>query len=216
MNIRFIDLSFGYDEPLFSNLNLELETDKITLLQGENGSGKTTFCRLLSGLEKNYSGQILIEDSRISDMKAKEISEQLIYLKQEPIGNTVAATPDEDLMIWQSKFIRNLNEQYSIQRTEVLKALRIKEIQHTPFWEMSGGQIKRAGMAALLLAPQKYWILDEPTSGLHQEIVDILMDILEERKSKGFGTLIISHRQNIFNTLPDKVLKIENEKINEI
>jgi ABC-type multidrug transport system ATPase subunit len=214
--IKLIELNFGYDELLFSNLNLEIQANEITLLHGANGSGKTTFCRLLSGLETKYSGKILLNNEPLSKLTAKEISQKLIYLKQEPIGNTVAATPDEDLAIWQNMFSKNLNEQYKHEREDVLAQLKIGELMDSPFWEMSGGQIKRSTIAALLLSPQKFWILDEPTSGLHQEIVDKLISILEQRKQDGFGALIITHKIDQFQTIFDRVLKIQNEIINEI
>ncbi|MDO9577599.1 MAG: ABC transporter ATP-binding protein [Candidatus Cloacimonadales bacterium] len=213
MSLKIVDLSFGYDELLFSNLDLELETNKITLLQGDNGSGKTTFCRLLSGLEKNYSGQILLDNIKISELKAKQIAEKLIYLKQEPIGNTVAATPEEDLSIWQGILEKNLSMKQQNERMQALEKMQIKELIHSPFWEMSGGQVKRAGLAAMLLYPQKYWILDEPFSGLHPEIVNILLEILLERKNNGFGALIISHKQNIFDSLFDITFRIEDRRI---
>ncbi|RLC47067.1 MAG: hypothetical protein DRI23_11700 [Candidatus Cloacimonadota bacterium] len=213
--IKLIDLNFGYYEPLFSNLNLEIRANQITILQGANGSGKTTFCRLLSGLETKYSGKILINNEPLSNLSAKEISQKLIYLKQEPVANTVAATPNEDLAIWQNQFSRNLNEQYKHEREDVLAELMIGELLYTPFWEMSGGQIKRSAIAALLLSPRKYWILDEPTSGLHQEIVDKLFSIIERRKQNGIGALIITHKIEQFQTISDRILKIENETINE-
>lgn len=216
MSIKIIDLSFGYDQPLFSNLDLELETNKITLLQGDNGNGKTTLCRLLSGLEKNYSGQILLDNFKISELKTRQISEKLIYLKQEPMGNTVAATPEEDLSIWQGILEKKLSEKHQQARLQALKKMQIKELLLSPFWEMSGGQIKRTGLSALLLFPQKYWILDEPFSGLHSEIVNILLEILQERKKNGFGALIISHRQNIFDSLIDRTLRIEDGGILKI
>ena len=214
--IRFRDFSFGYKEPLFINLNLSIETNKITILTGENGSGKTTLCRILSGLEKNYQGSLQITDKEIKTLSVQQLAAKFLYLKQEPLSNVVAATPDEDLAIWQSRFADKLTEEHQKKREEVLAELEISELLETPFWEMSSGQVKRSGMAALLLNPQKYWILDEPFTGLHREIVQKLIEILQTRKESGLGALIISHKTDEFSSLADRILKIEDRRIKEI
>ncbi|MCF7794500.1 MAG: energy-coupling factor ABC transporter ATP-binding protein [Candidatus Cloacimonetes bacterium] len=232
------NLSFSYKQPLFSNLNLEIPFDEITVLTGENGSGKTTFCRILSGLIKDYEGTIEIRRSEINEkplcpenpdispsqgkkldlkkLSIQKISDFMIYHKQEPQGNIVAATPDEDLSIWQSKFTRRLTDEDQKKRKKVLAELDISELLETPFWEQSSGQIKRSGLAALLLNKEKFWILDEPFSGLHQQIVDKMIQILIERKKSGFGALIISHKTDQLNDFADHILKIEDEFIKEI
>jgi ABC-type multidrug transport system ATPase subunit len=216
MNLKLIKLNFGFKTPLFKDLYMDIPFDEITILTGENGSGKTTLCRLLTGLHKNYQGSIKLNNIEIQAQSVKEIAEYLIYLKQEPQANIVAATPEEDLSIWQSKFIRNLNEQHKIQRKEVLAELEIPELLDVPFWEQSTGQAKRSGLAALLLNPDKFWIMDEPFSGLHLEITDKLIEILKQRKTAGYGALIVSHKTEQIKPSGDRILKIENEQIKEI
>lgn len=238
MKIIISHLSFGYKQPLFSNLNLEIPLSDITLLLGENGSGKTTFCRLLTGLIKDYEGTIKLvrngknqnkpaqhsslftqcqpKSMNLQDLSIQEISKFLIYHKQEPQANVVAATPDEDLSIWQSRFKKKLNSQHAEQRNEVLSELEISDLIETPFWELSSGQIKRSGLAAMLLNQEKFWLLDEPFSGLHQEIIIKLKEILLQRKSLGFGTLIISHKTEQLQDIADRRLKIEENSIKDV
>ncbi|MFC1898174.1 ABC transporter ATP-binding protein [Candidatus Cloacimonadota bacterium] len=216
MSIELSSFSFGFKTLLFSQVDLIIPKNEITVITGENGSGKTTLCRLISGFQKEYHGSIKLDNIEIKDLSVKEIADFLIYHKQEPQGNIVAATPEEDLSIWQSKFIRNLNEQHKIQREEVLAELDVIELLNVPFWEQSSGQVKRSGLAALLLNPDKFWILDEPFTGLHQELVDKLFSILQDRMKSGFGALIISHKTDEVKQIADRVLRIENEQIKEI
>ena len=208
-------LSFSYDSinMIFEDVNISLPHDKITLLDGVNGSGKTTFCRLLSGLEKGYSGKIILIDNTLSSLSTNQVANEIIYVKQEPSANVVAATPDEDLAIWQHKFKLKIGDNFISSREKALIKFNMDSFKDQPFWELSGGQIKRSGLAALLLNYNKYWILDEPVTGLDEKLVDIFVNILQKRKEKGKGALLITHQQKKFKPLIDCFLKIENKKI---
>ena len=217
-SIRIKDLSFAYqlENPIFTNASLELPFNEITFLKGANGSGKTTLCRILSGLEKGYTGSIHINDLDLKPFSFTERAKSVIYLKQEPLSNIVAATPKEDLVLWQHGFDKNIDELSSKLRERVMKRLQIIDLKDKPFWELSGGQIKRIGLAALLINYDKYWILDEPISGLDNTLIRIFIEILEERKALGKGCLIISHKEDKFLNLIDKSYFIQNEHIEQI
>jgi len=217
-SIKIEDLSFAYqpENPIFTNATLELPKNEITFLKGENGSGKTTLCRIISGLEKGYTGSIQINDLDVKQISFAERAKSVIYLKQEPLSNVVAATPDEDLAIWQNGFDKHLQGSSSELRNKVMQKLRIEQLKDKPFWELSGGQIKRIGLAALLINYDKYWILDEPIAGLDSTLIGIFMAILEERKALGKGCLIISHKIEYFKNLIDKNYLIENRKFKNI
>ncbi len=212
------NLSFSYNDKkqIFSQFHLELDLKKITLLEGANGSGKTTFCRLLAGLENFFSGSILLDGVNISKLSINKISENIVYIKQEPLANIVASTADEDLFIWQSKFLHNETETFAKLRKEALSKFKMKPAKDAPVWNMSGGEIKRIALSALLLNYNKYWILDEPTAGLDKKSVGILIDIIQKRKNNGYGALIVTHRIKEFEHLIDIKMQIENWKIDRI
>jgi ABC-type Mn2+/Zn2+ transport system ATPase subunit len=208
-------LSFSYDgiNMIFEDVNISLPHDKITLLDGVNGSGKTTLCRLLSGLEKEYSGKIILIDNALSSLSTSQVANEVTYIKQEPSANVVATTPYEDMAIWQHKFKHKIDNDVISYCEKALKEFNMIPFKDQPFWELSGGQIKRSGLAALLLNYDKYWILDEPVTGLDEKLVDIFVNILQKRKEEGKGALLITHQQQKFKPLIDSFLKIENKKI---
>lgn len=217
-SIRIKDLSFAYqlENPIFTNASLELPFNEITFLKGANGSGKTTLCRILSGLEKRYTGSIHINDLDLKPFSFTERAKSIIYLKQEPLSNIVAATPEEDLTLWQHGFDKHIDESSNELRGRVMERLKIIDLKNKPFWELSGGQVKRIGLAALLINYDKYWVLDEPISGLDNTLIRIFIEILEERKALGKGCLIISHKEDKFLNLIDKIYFIQNEHIEQI
>jgi len=217
MKLKIENLSFSYDEKclIFENIDLQLDINKITLLNGINGSGKTTFCRLLSGLEKKYRGKILLGNRELYKLSFAEISDKIVYIKQESFANIIAATPSEDIAIWNHKFQNKSFPEFEKEQLKALKEYNLEQFKDQPFWEMSGGQIKRVGLAGLLLNIDKYWILDEPVTGLENALIDILINILQKRKTAGKGALIISHRFEKFEKIVDNWLKIKDKKIIE-
>ncbi len=217
-SIKIKDLSFSYQpgNSIFTNASLELPFNEITFLNGANGSGKTTLCRILSGLEKKYTGLININDLNLKPVSFTERAKSIIYLKQEPLSNVVAATPEEDITLWQHGFDKHPDESSFELRERVMQRLRIIDLRDKPFWELSGGQIKRIGLAALLINYDKYWILDEPIAGLDNTLIRIFIEILEERKALGKGCLIISHKEEKFMNLIDKNYLIKNRRIESL
>ncbi|MCK4655201.1 MAG: ATP-binding cassette domain-containing protein, partial [Candidatus Cloacimonetes bacterium] len=143
------NLSFSYkkNKQIFRKVDLELESNKITLLSGANGSGKTTFCRLLSGLQKNFNGSILLKESDINNLSISEIAKNIVFIKQEPLANVVASTADEDLAIWQNKFLIIKTEETKKLRDKALSRFELESIRNKPVWEMSSGEIKRIGLS---------------------------------------------------------------------
>lgn len=214
--IKLNELTFAYQDsdPLFLDLNQKIFTTGLTLLCGANGSGKTTFCRVLSGLEKKFKGNIFIDDLEIGKASVTELSQKLIYLKQEPMANVVATTPREDLEIWLNRFSTKQDKNKLIE--EALAKVSLSNQIDSLIWELSSGQIKRVGLAAVSLFPKKYWILDEPTSGLDTNLINIFIEMLKERSKIGLGTLIVTHRLELFKEMNPTIIQIRDKDLIEI
>ncbi len=215
--IKFNKFSFGYksNNLLFKNLNLNISKDQITIMTGNNGSGKTTFCRLIIGLLHKYSGNLQIDGIEQTQLSTLKISDNITYIKQEPASNIVSAIPREDLDIWLHKFLTKQDSNNKI-IDEALDYFNLQEQADQPVWELSSGQLKRIGLSALILNKNKFWLLDEPTSGLDNELINILLEIIKIQKERKMGMLIISHRYEKFSEVADRVLEINNKKIMEL
>lgn len=207
------NLSFKYskDKVIFQNLELEIDFKKITLISGANGSGKTSLLRILSGLEKKYTGSLLLHNLELSNLNPQAIAKNIIYQKQEPLANIVATTPQEDLAIWLHKYQTQKDDLLQIK--SVLEEFEILELIDTPIWKLSGGQTKRVGLAALLINRQKFWLLDEPSSGLDAALQQKLINILISRKKQKLGAIIVTHRLDLFSSIADNIIEIKDQKL---
>jgi len=214
--INFKNFSFSYNNiPLFENLDLDIRSDQITLLTGFNGSGKTTICRLIMGLIKNYSGSLKINGIEQHKWKTLDLAENITFIKQEPTANIVASFPSEDLDIWLHRFRTKFSANTEM-IDEALSFFDLIEQKDQPVWELSNGQLKRIGLAALLLNSDKYWILDEPTSGLDKALIGRLIQLIGIKKEQKNGILLISHRFEKFKGIADKILEIRDKTIQEM
>jgi ABC-type multidrug transport system ATPase subunit len=216
--ISFKNFSFNYinNIPLFKDLDFNIKKDQITVLTGFNGSGKTTFCRLIMGLLKNYNGSLKINGIEQHKLNTFQLAEKITFLKQEPTANIVASFPDEDLDIWLHKFRSQFSANSEI-INDALSFFSLIDQKDQPVWELSSGQLKRIGLAALLLNLNKYWILDEPTSGLDPALIGRLIELIEKKKEqKKNGILLISHRFEKFQNIADRILEIKDKTIREI
>ena len=208
---KLTNFSFGFSDLLFNDVNLKIPFDEITVLTGANGAGKTTLLNILSGLNKNYSGYIKLENTELNNMTTVEISNKILYQKQEPIANIVATTPFEDLKIWLTKFATNTYNSNEIDG--VLKRFGIYNLKDTPVWKLSGGQLKCVGLASLLLFQAKFWMLDEPLLGLDNTLQEQFVKMLINKKDLGRGALIVSHQIDLFKNIADKILVIKKKKV---
>ena len=215
--IEFHRFSFAYNNSdlIFSDLDLSINKNEVTILTGPNGSGKSTLCRLIMGLTRSYQGKLVIDGNDSSDLSTVKIAGIITHLKQESGANIVSALPNEDLEIWLHKFKSSFNiSDYDVQTA--LDYFELTAQSEQPVWELSSGQLKRVGLAALMLNRNKFWLLDEPSTGLDAVLLNKLRSVIYEQKMNGQGMLIISHRFRIFDDVADRRLEIKDKKIVEI
>lgn len=212
-HLKLNNLSFAFPQyPLFSEVNISLPLNGITLLTGANGSGKSTLCRLITGLEKGFSGTINLHDSDLSQKTTVDIASDILYLKQNANLNLLAATPQLDLKLWLDEQANDISSQ---QISSALDWFELRDLADQPLWELSGGQLQRLALSALVLNQNKFWILDEPAAGLDSLQQNNLIRLIKMHKNFN-GALIISHRDALFNDLADKVYKIINKNIEAV
>lgn len=177
LEIQNLKKSFGKKEILH-DISCNLENGVYGLL-GPNGAGKTTFLRCVLGLYSYQSGTILLDGKNTTRQK-KQLN--IGYLPQES-GVFPGLTVEEQLRYFSTlKKIKKENVQNCID--EVLEKVHLTEQRNTLGRKLSGGMIRRLGIAQALLNHPELIILDEPTTGLDPEermrFKNIIRSIKEE------------------------------------
>lgn len=177
--IKIQNLTAGYGKKIIlSDINLELENQTYGII-GPNGSGKTTLFRVLTGFRmitnksiltanlKIYSGNILTSDFSDNKKMIGKKNCQIGYLPQK-FGCMPQLTVKEQLQYFcYLKKIPASEEEYEISR--VLDAVRMSEFANQKCKKLSGGMVRRVGIAQAILGKPQLILLDEPTTGLDIE-----------------------------------------------
>ena len=132
--LDFINLSFSYsNKSILENVNFSINSQKIYLMKGKNGEGKSTTCRILSGLEKIQNGKIIFKGDVLQS--AKDFSNYMIYVKQEPELNFITSTPIEELASWGHRFKKNNRFGILKKKLKIIKKTIFKNYKKKLVWK---------------------------------------------------------------------------------
>ena len=193
LNAEHISLSWG-ENTLFDDVSFALEEqDKVGFI-GINGTGKSTFLRILAGMQEPDAGTItLARGARIGYLpQSPDFSEPITVLQQVFRG---AATDFAEERAYEAKMLLT---QLGI--TDFDKDVRL----------LSGGQKKRIAICSALINPSEILILDEPTNHIDNETAAWLEQQLKAYKG---ALVIITHDRYFLNRVTNRICELDHAKL---
>ena len=210
------DVHFRYNgshREALSGLNLEIKKGEHVVIVGENGSGKTTFSKLLTGAYLPASGKITYDNQQTTDLNRRSLYDHISVVSQDfvryqftlreniGIGNLKCM---EDTAAMEC-LVREVAGEEFLDKTGGLDVQLGREFGGR---ELSGGEWQKVAIARGLWKESDIIILDEPTSALDPLVeYDILMKFVEMIQDK--TSIIISHRVGICRTA-DTIIVMQN------
>ncbi len=160
MEIKLKDLCIGYNEPIVSNLTLNIVGAGLTQIIGPNGAGKTTLLKTILGLIKPIKGKVIVKCRKMGYVPQRISLDKFYPLTAwELVLNT--------LLLYNKKWPRFANSKDKEKVKKALKSVKLpKEKWYDPFMELSGGERQRALIAMAIVHDPDILILDEPLSAL--------------------------------------------------
>lgn len=212
-------MSFTNDQnesfELLRGVNLTVEEGKVTALVGGNGTGKTTLFNIISGFEKDYTGDVIFEDTNFNKIPAHRISlmgiGRLFQDGQLLSGLTLMENMKmaSDNKAGEQPFSSLLHPK-RYKEAEIRKELQAKDIIKRIFGEdckylnmlnddasaFSYGEQRLLSLARLLMGGDRLLLLDEPTSGVNPVYIDTIEHIIREMAAEGLTILLIEHNMH--------------------
>lgn len=214
-----------WEREVLSEVSFFVSPGQSILITGENGSGKSTLARILTGLMRPSRGRCTLGSQPVH-LRVGEValSRQFARLQlQRPsvgldilsaagfgplVGTSASGHPHRGASARKGAFLNPVEAEYllasALAEVGLDPSLSSKSVD-----ELSGGQQRRVALAGLLAASPKVIVLDEPMAGLDADSRETLVRVLDQRKARGLGIVVISHDTEGLEALCDRRLHLD-------
>lgn len=184
---------------LFESLNLDIFSGDIIQIEGQNGAGKTSLLRILSGLSTPDDGDVYFKDSNIQKVR-EDFHQNLLYLGHLPgVKGEMSAQENLAFNLALQGIEPNLAE-------ETLKEVNLLGFEDSLASHLSAGQHRRIALAQLWQTKAPIWILDEPFTAIDKAGVKTIESLLLNHASNGGCVILTTHQE--LNIPEDRMRKI--------
>ncbi len=221
LKIEIKGVSFKYSKDAennsLENLGLTINDGEVVLLCGKSGCGKTTITRLLNGLIPHYyegklQGEVIIDTENISNSPLHETAKKVGSVFQNP--RTQFFTVDSTSELAFACENQGLPENEIRHRIlTIISEIDIKELLGKNLFHLSGGEKQKIACGAVATAQPNIIILDEPSSNLDIMAIRDLQKLIKIWKNQGKTIVIAEHRLYYLMEIADKIIYLENGKV---
>ncbi len=195
------------DRQILSNFNLTVEENKILAIVGPSGGGKTTLLRMLAGLEKIDSGEIIYngESLPIDELEKRNL---LGFVFQD-FQLFPHLTVLENLVLSPIKTMNMSKEEAEQKALLLLEKLGLSKQINSYSNSLSGGQKQRVALVRAMMINPKIIGYDEPTSALDPELRLEVEKLILQNKELGITQIVVTHDLQFAENIADSILKVE-------
>lgn len=200
--IKIKDLTKDFDGNVVTRgVNLDIPANKMTVIIGRSGEGKSVLLKQIVGLIKPTSGEILFGDTDITKLNDRELRE---YYKKVGYVFQFAALLDslnvfENIGITLLESGEKVKDVLPIVKEKLTQVLLTEDTMYKYPSELSGGMRKRVGLARTLVASPEVILYDEPTTGLDPITARVIHELMfSMQKEMKLTSVVISHDVEIF------------------
>ena len=214
--IKFTDIKKRFDDKVvLDGISHTMESGKTNLIIGSSGSGKTVLQKCLVGLFEPDSGEIVYDDKSFTGMNQEDrklLRQQIGMLFQ---GSALfdSMTVEENIKFPLDMFTNSTGGEKRKRVNEVLERVNLVGTNKKLPSEISGGMMKRVGIARAIVLNPKYLFCDEPNSGL-DPLTSMVIDKLIKELTIEFNitTVINTHDMNSVMEIGDNILYLVQGK----
>jgi ABC-type polar amino acid transport system ATPase subunit len=216
--LRAVDVHKRYGElEVLKGVSFEVDRGQVKVVIGPSGSGKSTLLRCLAMLEPADSGDVYLEDARLSALGEKALAPHRsevgmvfqrfnLFQNMTALGNVMCGLVH----------VRRLPKAEARERAlELLGRVGLADKASQYPDELSGGQQQRVAIARALVMRPKAMLFDEPTSALDVELVREVLDVMESLAQEGTTMVVVTHELRFAHHVANTVLMMDDGRIVE-
>lgn len=198
IELKNVKKSFG-DKTVLQDVSTVMETGKTNLIIGSSGSGKTVLMKIMVGLLKPDSGEVMYEGQDIINIDPKDLKEIRTQIGMLFQGSALfdSRTVEQNVMFPLDMFTKQTRKEKRKRADEVLARVNLEGANKKFPAEISGGMKKRVALARALVLNPKYLFCDEPNSGLDPQTSLVIDKLIKELTVEyNITTVINTHDMN--------------------
>ncbi|MDL2347224.1 ABC transporter ATP-binding protein [Campylobacter hyointestinalis] len=210
--LKAVNLSHKFDYPLFSDLNLDINSATTTAITGVSGSGKSTILHILSTLLKPASGEVIYNEKSIYNINENE----LLKIRRLEFGIIFQAHYlFKGFNAYENIELANVLSGHKI-NIELLKKLKIDHVMNQKIGELSGGQQQRVSIARVMSKKPRIIFADEPTGNLDKNTANEVMDVIFDYvKNENAALVIVTHDEDLASKCDFK-FRLSEQKLEQL
>lgn len=198
-----VHASYDIELPILKGVSFTINDGDFVVFVGTNGAGKSTTMRLMNGLLKPTSGQVLIDGVPTTELKTSELAQRVGFLFQNPDRQICKNTVREELLF-------GFEAQGQLdQEAEARVDAMIKRFNFDPDAEpflLNRGTRQLLALASIIVLEPPVVVLDEPTTGLDYRECLKVMDIIRELNDNGTTVIMVCHDMEIVSDYAERVI----------
>ena len=211
LNVRGISAQYGRARVL-TDVGFDVEEGEIVSVVGANGAGKSTLVRVISGMIRPTSGQIIFCGENITSRPAHEIV--LLGIVHVPEGPRLFGemTILENLLLGSTHAAARMQRKEGLERVFTLFPI-LRERQGQRASTLSGGEQQMLAIARGLMSMPRLLILDEPSLGLAPRVVTEILSVIQLLNEQGLTVLLIEQNVRHSLAISDRGIVLENGSV---
>ncbi len=213
LEVKNLDFSYEDGTHALKGISFEVKKGEFVALIGQNGSGKSTLSKILSGIERNFKGNVKIAKLDLRDPKNKRLIPYHVgYVFQNPDHQIFNRSVYNEVAYG----LKNMGLSPSIIDEKVKSVLKsvglIDKIDEDPLF-LGRGQKRRLGVASVLAMHPEVIIVDEPTTGQDYGMSREIMELLKRLNNDGTTIIVISHDMRLVAEFCPRSIVLNQGKI---
>jgi len=211
LEVRSLTKNYGERVCALDNVTLTIGWGEWVAVMGPSGSGKTTFLNIVSCLDRQSKGQVLVggtDTARLTPNELTRFRRETVGLVFQQFHLIPYLSALENVML--AQYFHSIADEAEA-RQALDKVALGDRLSHLPS-QLSGGEQQRVCIARALINCPKLLLADEPTGNLDKANEDLVMKLLQERRREGYTIIMVTHDPDIAG-MADRIVRFDHGRV---